>query len=114
MPAHMKKHHTEVANIVWHGNQYQVPMNIMEKFKVDEKTLSIDDVFGDIIDECGEAAALLKGLRHRENLTQVEFAEKISITQANLSAMENGKRTIGKDIAKRIAKTFNVDYRYFL
>ena len=82
--------------------------------KVEEKVYSIDDVFGDIIDEYGEAAALLKGLRHRENLTQVEFAEKISVTQANLSAIENGKRTIGKDIAKRIAKIFNIDYRYLL
>lgn len=114
MPAHMKKHHTEVANIVWHGNQYKIPLDIMKKFRADEKVHSINDVFEDILDEHGEAAALLKGLRHREGLTQMEFAKKIVVTQANLSAMENGKRAIGKDIAKRIAKIFDVDYRYFL
>lgn len=86
----------------------------LEKFKVDEKVHSIDDVFEDILEEHGEAAVLLKGLRHREGLIQTEFAKKIAIRQANLSAMENGKRPIGKDIAKRIAKNFNVDYRYLL
>jgi transcriptional regulator with XRE-family HTH domain len=57
---------------------------------------------------------LLKGVRGRESLTQVEFAAKLGITQANLSKMENGRRPIGKAMAKRIGKMFRVDYRYFL
>jgi transcriptional regulator with XRE-family HTH domain len=57
---------------------------------------------------------LLKGLRAREGLSQVEFAKKINITQANLSAMENGRRPIGKIVAKRIEKVFGTNYRYFL
>ncbi len=60
------------------------------------------------------AGALLKGLRHRENLSQKTFAEKIHVTQSDLSKMEHGKRPIGKIIAKRIAQLFNVDYRNFL
>lgn len=61
-----------------------------------------------------KAGALLKGLRARENLSQAEFAEKIHVTQANLSHMENGRRPIGKTIAKRIEKVFGTNYRYFL
>lgn len=61
-----------------------------------------------------KAGALLKGLRLREGLSQIEFAKKIKVTQANLSNMENGKRPIGKIIAKRIEKAFGTNYRYFL
>ena len=62
----------------------------------------------------GWPAALLKGLRARENLSQVEFARRINVTQANLSKMENGARPIGKTIAHRIAQTFDVDYDHFV
>jgi len=61
-----------------------------------------------------KAGALLKGLRIREDLSQLEFAKKINVSQANLSKMENGKRPIGKIIAKRIEKAFGTNYRYFL
>ena len=77
-------------------------------------TLPIKQVFGDLIKEHGEPAVLLKSLRIKESMTQTEFADAIGITQANLSAMENGRRAIGKDIAKRIAEKFGVDYRIFL
>ncbi len=61
-----------------------------------------------------KAGALLKGLRTREGLSQIEFAKRIHVTQANLSNMENGRRPIGKNIAKRLEKVFGVDYRYFI
>lgn len=57
---------------------------------------------------------MLKGVRAREGLTQAEFSQKIDVTQSNLSSMENGRRPIGKVIAKRIEKAFGTDYRYFL
>ncbi len=56
----------------------------------------------------------MRGLRARENLSQVEFAKRIKVPQANLSKMENGARPIGKVIAMRIAKAFDVNYKYFL
>ncbi|MDP3558851.1 MAG: helix-turn-helix transcriptional regulator [Legionellaceae bacterium] len=56
----------------------------------------------------------MKGLRHREGLSQIAFAKALNITQTNLSAMENGRRSIGKALAKRIANQFNIDYRLFL
>jgi plasmid maintenance system antidote protein VapI len=47
-------------------------------------------------------------------MTQVELAEKLDIPQQNISEMENGKRPIGKSMAKRLASIFRVNYRIFL
>lgn len=70
--------------------------------------------FAKLEEQYTKAGVLLKGLRVRENLSQVEFAKKIKVTQANLSNMENGKRPIGKIVAKGIEKVFGTSYRYFL
>lgn len=80
----------------------------------DKETFTPEEVFGDLIKKYGRAGTNLGGIRHREGLTQREFAKILNVTQANLSAMENGKRTIGKKIAKRIESKFKIDYRLFL
>ncbi len=112
-----KKRRTEgAANIIWHGSRYAVPLKVMEKFKVsdDDGLFTVDEVFGELINETSKPAVLLRGLRNKEGLTQVEFAERIGITQANLSAMENAHRAIGKEMARRIEAEFGMDYRLFL
>jgi DNA-binding XRE family transcriptional regulator len=117
MSALTKKHHIEdVAKISWHGGLYAVPIEVIERYKItsDDQYTSIDDLFSDLTQKYSEQGVLLKGLRYREGLSQIEFAKKISISQTNLSAMENGKRTIGKEFAKRIADLFGLDYRIFL
>lgn len=117
MSAPMKKHHTDAfAKIAWHGGLYVVPVEVMERYKVEPENqhTSIDVLFNDLIGQSGEPAVLLKGLRYREGLSQLEFAKKINISQTNLSAMENGRRAIGKELAKKIAEIFKVDYRIFL
>ena len=117
MSALSKKHHTDdVAKISWHGGLYVVPVEVMERYKVnsDDSYISADDLFNDLTQKSGESGVLLKGLRYREGLSQIEFAMKLNISQTNLSAMENGRRTIGKELAKRIADLFGVDYRVFL
>lgn len=116
MSALTKKHHTDVAKISWHGGLYAVPIEIMERYKItsDDQYTSIDNLFSDLTQESGEPGVLLKGLRYREGLNQMQFARKLNISQTNLSAMENGKRTIGKELAKRIADIFGLDYRIFL
>ena len=60
------------------------------------------------------AGACLQGARLKGGLSQVELAGKLRIPQTNVSAMELGKRPIGKKMAKRLAKVLNVDYRTFL
>ena len=73
-----------------------------------------DDVFQSLTEKYSKAGALLRGLRVREGLNQIEFAKIIDTTQANLTSMENGNRPIGKNKAQLIAEKFDVDYRYFL
>ena len=56
----------------------------------------------------------LRGARHREGLTQGQLADKIGIPQRHISEMENGKRPIGKAMARRLGKALNIGYRVFL
>lgn len=109
-------HTNKTANIIWHGSHYAVTIELIEQYKIaDEEMLeSIENILGDLIAEHGEPAVLLKGLRTKEGLSQVGFAKAVELTQQNLSAMENGRRSIGKEVAKRIAKKFDIDYRLLL
>lgn len=72
-----------------------------------KKLLELDVLYG-------KPAALLLGLRDRESLSQKEFAERLGINQSNLCNMEKGRRPIGKIVAKRLEKEFDINYRWFL
>ena len=56
----------------------------------------------------------LRGARKREALTQKELARLVGVNQTHISEMEHGKRPIGKDMAKRLAKILKIKYRVFL
>ncbi len=119
MSAHMRKHHTREAEKVIHfhhaGAVYRIPKKLMEKYRVDEKkSVNADELFVDINKKYTKPGALLRGIRIRENLTQVEAAKKLKVTQSDISQMENGSRHIGRNIAKRIQQLFGIDYRAFL
>lgn len=58
--------------------------------------------------------AMLKAYRLRADLTQSELANKTGIPQANISAMESGKRPIGLNVAKKLAQVLKCDYRRLL
>ena len=60
------------------------------------------------------AGVYLAGARHREGLTQHQLAERCGLPQRHISEMENGKRPIGKENAKRLAAALHVDYRVLL
>ncbi len=49
---------------------------------------------------------VLAGSRIKEGLTQKQLAEITGIPQSHISAMENGKRSIGKKRAKILEKDF--------
>lgn len=106
-----------LLHLVHQGRTYNIPQSVAKKYEDKSKIenrVSSESLFANIEKEYTKAGVLLRGARHREGLTQVEMAQKINITQADLSKMENGKRSIGKNIAKRIEKLFGVNYRYFL
>jgi DNA-binding XRE family transcriptional regulator len=56
----------------------------------------------------------IRGGRGKEGLTQKQLAELTGIAQHHISEMENGKRPIGKETARKLAAALNVDYRIFL
>lgn len=67
-----------------------------------------------INDERPQWATHLSDLRDQKGMTQQQFAESIGVTQSDVCKMEKGTRPLGKKLARRIAETFNVDYRMFL
>ena len=66
------------------------------------------------IEKYSESGVMLRGARYKEDITQRELAIAIGISQHHISEMENGKRPIGKEMAKRLAEFFKTDYRVFL
>ncbi len=80
----------------------------------DTMRIPFRDSFKAEIKKYGEPALALKGARLKEGFSQKFLAEKVGISQYNLSKMENGKRSIGKAMAKRLADVLKVDYRIFL
>ncbi|MEM7175616.1 MAG: helix-turn-helix transcriptional regulator [Chlamydiota bacterium] len=66
------------------------------------------------ITKYSEGGLMLRGCRYKHEITQKELAEEIGISQHHISEMENGKRSIGKEMAKKFAKFFQTDYRVFL
>ena|SRR5579863_7382348 len=79
-----------------------------------EKSISWRQAFKEQIKKYSEGGFALKGCRSRDEVTQKELAEALSISQHHISEMENGKRPIGKEMAKRFAAFFKTDYRIFL
>lgn len=43
-------------------------------------------------------------------MTQKELARLSGVSQENISRIENGKRSVGKAVAKKLAKALNIDY----
>jgi ribosome-binding protein aMBF1 (putative translation factor) len=60
------------------------------------------------------AGVCIRGGRGKEGLTQKQLADLIGVAQHHISEMENGKRTVGKEMAKKLSEVLNVDYRVFL
>ncbi|MFA6263993.1 MAG: helix-turn-helix transcriptional regulator [Candidatus Babeliales bacterium] len=79
-----------------------------------EDYVTVDEAFKHIYQKYGKVGATIRGCRSRDEMTQAELARRLNIRQAHVSAMEHGKRTIGKAMARKLAKIFNTDYRLFL
>jgi DNA-binding XRE family transcriptional regulator len=71
-------------------------------------------LFPDLGDPAKTPGIALRGVRLRNELTQKEMAQKIGVSQGDLSKMEKGERPIGKKLAMRIGKALGIDYRRFL
>jgi DNA-binding XRE family transcriptional regulator len=96
------------------GVLYKFPYKIAERYRVPEESVDAADVFAGINKKYTRPGALLRGIRIRKDLTQIQMAKRIKVTQSDISQMENGAHSIGRAIAKRIEKQFGVDYGSFL
>ncbi len=79
-----------------------------------ETSIPWREAFQQEIEKYSEGGLMLRGSRHKEGVTQKKLAEALSISQHHISEMENGKRPIGKEMARRFAAFFDTDYRLFL
>ena len=79
----------------------------------EDRTYSVAEVFPEYLGK--ESQVALRAYRTREDLTQKDISLRTGIPQHHISEMENGKRAIGKERARKLAEALNVsDYRVFL
>lgn len=102
MSEHMRKHPIKEASSYHVFNE------------TPEESSSWREAFQEGIDKFSEIGLMLKGGRHKAGLTQKALAEQIGVRPHHISEMEHGKRPIGKNMAQRLAKIFDIDYRVFL
>ena len=76
----------------------------------EDRLYTLEEVFPEGI----KPGEVLSGARFREGLTQVQLATMIGAKPSHISEMENGKRPIGKEMAKRLGKALNFGYKAFL
>src|SRR5690242_7981150 len=69
------------------------------------------EVFNELRPNDGIPSAVLRGSRVKEELTQIQLSEMTGIPRRHISEMEHGKRSIGRDTAKKLATALNCDYR---
>ncbi len=76
------------------------------------ETVSVEEAFPEYA--ANPVGTVLSGYRHREGFTQMELARQTGIPQRHISEMEHGKRPIGKESARKLAKALNCNYRMLL
>jgi DNA-binding XRE family transcriptional regulator len=84
-------------------------MSVHVQEEVDDRLHDIEEVFPGF-----HIGTALRGLRSREHLTQKQLSQMIGAKPSHISEMENGKRPIGKEMAKRLAKALRTNYKVFL
>ena len=89
-------------------------MSVIDEFEVPVTGREeIERLFAELNKGGTEAGAMLRAARLREDLTQKELAEKLGMPQGHISAMEHGKKTIGKKMGQRLANVLNVSAKVF-
>jgi len=82
--------------------------------QTDESTVSADEIFPNTKNAEKRVGIIFRGIRFKHDLTQAEVAKKLGLDQSDISKIENGRRSIGKALAKKIEKEFGIDYRRLL
>jgi DNA-binding XRE family transcriptional regulator len=116
MQGHTKKHPTEemvTLNLRVHSRNAQQVKRFAEALESEEERMfTVAEVFPEYIGK--EPQIALRSYRTREGFTQKQLADLTGIPQHHISEMENGKRGIGKERARKLAVALNCDYRQLL
>lgn len=121
MSALMRRHHTKVVRLCLEipaEREAEVMAEVDRLGLVTYKELPPDErmdwreAFPEL--KNNETGIMIRGSRTKEGITQRELAKLTGIPQRHISEMENGKRVIGKERAKKLAAALNVSYKIFL
>lgn len=113
-----KKHHTEKpleARFVGNREQIMKLRDFAKEIGLDDttETVTVAEAFPGY--EANPLGMALRGARYREGFTQRQLAELTGIQQRHISELENGKRQMGREWARKLAEALNVsDYRMLL
>ncbi len=109
MLEHTKKPPIELLHVTCPQGVYAEVLKVLEGYDCRvERAVPAEE----ILDQ--SPAAMLKGGRYKEDMTQAQLSEKTGIPRRHISDMENGRRPIGKQNAHKLAEALRVDYRVFL
>lgn len=86
----------------------------MDERTSDDDFIDAGELFPHLKDPVKGPAASFLGIRLRHGFTQKQMAEKIGVTQSDVSKMEKGERPIGKKLAIRIGHALGIAYKRFL
>lgn len=86
----------------------------LENDTSDNDSVPAEEIFPDLKDPAKRIGIIFRGIRFKNNLTQIELAKILGLDQSDVSKIEKGKRPIGKALAKKIEQEFGIDYRRFL
>ena len=124
MSGHMKGHLTKQASskvaIEMPGRVQKfafVPAKHLHKLEAflekygESESILWEELAKDRIAKYKKSGLALRGARYREGLSQKALSKRAGISQENISKMENGQRTIGKKVAKKLAKALRIDFR---
>lgn len=87
--------------------------DFLEKYGETE-SVPWEELAKDRIAKYKKTGLALRGARYREGISQKELATRTGISQENISRMENGRRAIGEQVAKKLAKVLQIDFELLI
>lgn len=87
--------------------------SLLSDYRAEDESVSLDEAFRELNYKYSKQGNVLCGLRLKKGWTQAELAKKIGTSQANVAAIENGNRKIGKNLAQKLAEVFKTSYSVF-
>lgn len=132
MSDHMKGHHTDVQNVHYkiiiitpnaERISYVSTKNIdkleafLEKYgevSEEDKPVAWKELAKTRLAKYKKAGLVLRGMRYREGMSQKKLAALSGVNQNEISKIENGKRTIGEKVAKKLATALKFNYQLLI